>query len=166
MSTEVAVNRRPQIVRPRGKSGLAGLLGSIAVFSQITIADRWGDFLGKDGLHGWESQPQLAPGMAGKPRNRARGDFGLKNGWNRLRLLGKPGSHPAKLGRVDCGQMDHAKVYAAFVVEELRPQRLGKPDDRVLRRTIGGLKRDASIGERRAHLDDRSMFARSHSLER
>ncbi len=62
-----------------------------------------------------------------------------------------------ELGRVQRGQLDHRQLAAQRLVEAL---------NRVLGAAVGALERNAAVGERQAHLDDRAPVARLHPLQR
>ena len=76
----------------------------------------------------------------------------------------RPG--PVELRRVDGRQLNDRHCYARALGEKFGAQAVGETADGVLRAAIGGLQRNAAIGERRAHLDDPSAPTRLHRLQR
>src|SRR6185437_11638749 len=92
-------------------------------------------------------------------------DFRLEYRRHRLRFIAQPAFHPSKLGRIQCGHMNHGYAHAATVVNKLAAQRIGESHDRMLGSAIGRLQRYAPVGEGRAYLHDLAPIAWQHALE-
>jgi hypothetical protein len=76
------------------------------------------------------------------------------------------GARPVELRRIHRRQFDHGDGNRAVIVLKLGAQRIGETAQRVLGATIGGLQRNAAIGQSRADLNDGAAVARPHMAQR
>ena len=91
--------------------------------------------------------------------------FRLKNGRNRLSFSRQSALYPAKLRRVDSRHLDHGGFHFAVIVKEFGSQRGEETEHGMLRSTVGGLKRDASVRERGTHVHNHSAVSWQHAFQ-
>jgi hypothetical protein len=108
------------------------------------------------------ADPILPSGMERRPKNGLGNDLGLYDRRYRPRLLPHMRACPVELRRVHRRQLDHRDGDCAVTVEKFRSQRVGEASNGVFGAAIGGLKGDASIGQRRSNLNNRSASAFPH----
>ena len=74
------------------------------------------DFVCEDYCRRRTADVKFAPRIVRRKINSFGRYFGLKNRRDRLRFAREPAFHPAKLRRVECGELDHRDAHVAFVV--------------------------------------------------
>ena len=133
---------------------------------QVAVHEARGELLAEDRVDGRQPHPQLAPGVLGGPRDRARGDLGLVDRRHGLRVAVQVGADPAELRRVEAGQLDEGDAHLRAVVEQLDAQRVQEALERVLGAAVARLQRDPAARQRRADLHDHAAVARAHAPQR
>jgi hypothetical protein len=83
------------------------------------------------------------PGVLGGEPYGPGCNLGLVDGRDRLGEARQAGEHPAKLRRIEPGELDHGHADAASGVQELTPDGLVEALDGVLGAAVRALQRDA-----------------------
>ena len=110
----VARRRRLQVVvAVGGDDRRVGLLRLDVRAGQVAVHQARGELLAEDRVDGRQPDPQLAPGVLGGPRDRARGDLGLVDRRHGLRVAVQIGADPSELRRVEAGQLDERDAHVA-----------------------------------------------------
>lgn len=155
-----------QVVAPPGRQRLLALLAVTGLERHHAIEEARHDTVAEDRLHGRPADPQFAPPVQRGPVDAARGHLGLEDLAQRLGPAGQAGAPPLELRRIECRQLHHGQVHAAFVVEQFRPQRIREAAYRRLGAAVRRLQRDRAISERRSDLHDCSPVPRLHAAQR
>jgi hypothetical protein len=166
MCAVIARHRVPQVVAPVRLDRLSSELRAIRRARQVAVEHGRQQPVAPDRRHGAGTDEDLAPPVAGRPDDGARGDLGLEDRGHRLRLVRYPSAAPVELRCVERGHLHHRHPHPAAGMQQLRAQRVGEAADGGFGAAVGRLQRDRAVSEGGADLHDGAAVARGHSTQR
>jgi len=124
------------------------------VLRQVTIEEFRQQNLVEDRLERAHAEQVFALRIERGAEADFRNRFRLHHRRHRTWLSRHARARPVELRRIHRRQFDHGYRVRAVVVIELGAKRIGKPTQRVLGAAIGGLQRNAAIGQSGADLNN------------